>query len=352
MKVALYFTRWVSPPFGGWFSYTVHTALALRAAGIECDVICLRKRRDKTFDLGFGVDVEFLDPAADETVDRLKTYDVLHGAFVAFEKDNPNSIDAVIAAERPGVITIHDPTEVKPKDKLLRLLVGGKIPGLKKLVAIRPVMKTLLAGNTGGRYRVSYIPHPYAFQSPVTEAEEKQNVAVATSRVDFDKNTHLLLQAKPAVCEIEYWTGGVNRIYAYHKLRQHGWPVPGYKGKFGRDPLDLLNVYGRAKALIDMSSISGDGGGTQYTFLEAIDHECVMVLNSAWAKRNDKHDVLRPGVDYIACTTPEDIAFQLDLVCKNEDYRQTFVQNARAQVHHHDAASVGVQYRELYLSLS
>jgi hypothetical protein len=34
--------------------------------------------------------------------------------------------------------------------------------------------------------------------------------------------------------------------------------------------------------MVDMSSIKGDGGGTQYTFLEAIYMGCVLVLNSKW----------------------------------------------------------------------
>ena len=34
-----------------------------------------------------------------------------------------------------------------------------------------------------------------------------------------------------------------------------------------------------------MSIIKGDGGGTQYTFLEAIYHDCALILHEEWVKQ-------------------------------------------------------------------
>jgi len=34
--------------------------------------------------------------------------------------------------------------------------------------------------------------------------------------------------------------------------------------------------------VVDLSSIKGDGGGTQYTFYEAIHFDCVLILNKKW----------------------------------------------------------------------
>ena len=46
--------------------------------------------------------------------------------------------------------------------------------------------------------------------------------------------------------------------------------------------------------VIDMSIIVGDGGGTQYTFLEAIYHECVLILHKDWV---EKGDLFKNGVN-------------------------------------------------------
>ena len=39
------------------------------------------------------------------------------------------------------------------------------------------------------------------------------------------------------------------------------------------------------KFVIDLSLIKNDGGGTQYTFLEAIYNDCVLVLHNDWINK-------------------------------------------------------------------
>ena len=39
-----------------------------------------------------------------------------------------------------------------------------------------------------------------------------------------------------------------------------------------------------ADYMIDLSVIKGDGGGTQYSFLEAIHQDCVLILHNEWIK--------------------------------------------------------------------
>ena len=36
-----------------------------------------------------------------------------------------------------------------------------------------------------------------------------------------------------------------------------------------------------------MSIIKGDGGGTQYTFLEAIYHKCALILHHEWVSKGN-----------------------------------------------------------------
>ena len=51
-----------------------------------------------------------------------------------------------------------------------------------------------------------------------------------------------------------------------------------YEGK------DLLN---NCMFVVDMSIIKGDGGGTQYTFLEAIYHDCALILHKEWVEQGN-----------------------------------------------------------------
>ena len=55
-----------------------------------------------------------------------------------------------------------------------------------------------------------------------------------------------------------------------------------YQGTFKKDFSDLNNVLSDAKYMIDLSAIHNDGGGSQYTFLEAIYQGAALVLNEKW----------------------------------------------------------------------
>ena len=63
-----------------------------------------------------------------------------------------------------------------------------------------------------------------------------------------------------------------------------------WKGKFPKTlPIqyngkDILN---NCKFIVDMSIIKGDGGGTQYTFLEAIYHKCALILHHEWVSKGN-----------------------------------------------------------------
>ena len=54
-----------------------------------------------------------------------------------------------------------------------------------------------------------------------------------------------------------------------------------------------------------MSIIKGDGGGTQYTFLEAIHHDCILVLHNDWI---NKGELFISGHNCIGVSTAEELA--------------------------------------------
>ena len=74
--------------------------------------------------------------------------------------------------------------------------------------------------------------------------------------------------------------GAENRLYVHHKLAQLNFKDY-WKGKFQKDPLlydDKDSILKVVNYMIDMSTIKNDGGGTQYTFLEAIYNDCVLIF--------------------------------------------------------------------------
>ena len=83
--------------------------------------------------------------------------------------------------------------------------------------------------------------------------------------------------------------GAENRLYVHHKLKDMNFEEY-WKGKYPKNlPMkyedkDLLD---NCAFVVDMSIIVGDGGGTQYTFLEAIYHNCALILHKDWVEKGD-----------------------------------------------------------------
>ena len=97
---------------------------------------------------------------------------------------------------------------------------------------------------------------------------------------DFDKNTDVICKANNLGAGIEIY-GYKNHIYYFHKLKELGFDNY-YKGYYSKNIKDISKLYAETNYLIDMSTIKKDGGGTQYTFLEAEYHNCALILHKDW----------------------------------------------------------------------
>jgi hypothetical protein len=188
--------------------------------------------------------------------------------ITAIDKKFYEYLDKIPAA----TIVIHDPTELK--DPVLDALKSGRF----RVITIRKTVHDLLKKQ----YKINnkFLLHPFA-PFKVNSKTPKSN-SISISRVDFDKHTDIIIDANDNNRNIktDIW-GAQNDLYAYHKLRDTNYKKY-YKGKFGKSFEDLANLLEPAKFIVDMSAIKGDGGGSQYTFLEAIHFGCVLILNSKW----------------------------------------------------------------------
>jgi hypothetical protein len=112
-------------------------------------------------------------------------------------------------------------------------------------------------------------------------------LACSISRIDFDKHIELIADANNLLHEHGQRVaiyGMENRLYTHHKLeaRSPNWRE-NYRGKFPTDSVWAgVKVARRYKQVVDMSVIVGDGGGTEYTHLEALDAGCGLILHSDW----------------------------------------------------------------------
>ena len=81
-----------------------------------------------------------------------------------------------------------------------------------------------------------------------------------------------------------------------------------WKGKFPKNlspTYEDCSILKDAKYMIDMSIIKGDGGGTQYTFLEAIHQDTVLILHLDWINAGT---TFKSGYNCIGVSSSEELA--------------------------------------------
>ena len=285
------------PVYGGWVTFTAHLSHKLNAP------IYKIAGRNETFDRDYGYECKYRNQSVGEII-KLKNI-----VITAVDKHYWEYLHLFPPETE---IIIHDPTECK-KSKNLNPLVQSTDHNDKpllehfKVITIRESVQEYLMNQFS--IQSQFMPHPF-FSYKIPKIEGLGHKCVSIARIDFDKNTDIILKANQLLENKSnhiYLFGAENRLYVHHKLKelniQEYW-----KGKF---PKNLSPVYdGKsilkdAKYMIDMSIIKGDGGGTQYTFLEAIYHDCVLVLHSDWI---NKGELFISGVNCIGVSTSEELA--------------------------------------------
>ena len=267
------------PIYGGWVTFTSHMAHKY-----DCDLYKVGKRSEKNKrDYGYGVGYQNL-----RIDDILKQENIL---ITAVDKHYWRYLDLFPKGTK---VVIHDPTELKGKENKLRELLDNF-----EVITIRESVKDFLLEKFNKES--IFLPHPFfEYKKDIgAEAEKKCDYySLCISRIDFDKNIDILLRANKLLDDQKkiYLFGAENRLYVHHKLKDMDFD----KYWMGKYPKNLPLVYEDRDLLdncafvVDMSIIVGDGGGTQYTFLEAIYHECVLILHKDWV---EKGDLFKNGVN-------------------------------------------------------
>lgn len=259
--------------YGGWVSFTFHLAKLLGERQVF--KVAPSTRGGSVF---YGDVVYKNFPAS---------------AFRAFKNPVITAVDKAhykyLESIGNATLVIHDPTELS--DEVLAFARRNNV------ITIRATMHHML--NAMGIDN-TFLKHPFY---KYKRAAGNNNTNRSMSRVDFDKNTHIICQANLKGAGIEIH-GYKNHIYYFHKLRPLGFDAY-YKGAYPKDLGTISALYAGTKFLVDLSVIKKDGGGTQYTFLEAEHHNASLILHRDWC--NAKHSEYTDGVNCYAVATADEL---------------------------------------------
>lgn len=258
------------PAYGGWVTYTAHLYHLLKNNGhlVQLLKVSPSNKTEQVYrDFGYGIKYRNV------SVDFLKKSQLLH--VTALDKNHY----AIIPSINHAVVTVHDPNELKSKE------MQEFTKDNDKIITIRPSTKKLLPLST-------LTIHPYISQCSgdnVPWGERK--IAVTLSRMDFDKKTHDILTANRMLDEknkIEL-RGAEVRCYTFRKLMpnfeefvQDSHRTKQNKMCFPKTMNAATELASQYKYMVDLSTIKNDGGGSQYTFLEAWDAGSIPVLHNDW----------------------------------------------------------------------
>ena len=289
------------PRYGGWITFTAHLSLLKKYPIFKIT----KKGEKKHRPFGYSTDYRNIN------IEELKSMDNI--IISAIDKNFYQYLEHI----EDATIVIHDPTELKPA--LLAHLERFNI------ITIRESVQHFLMDCFG--ISSVFIPHPfYCFPREPCPKDG----AISISRIDYDKHTDIILKPNEGVEKPILIYGAVNDLYVYHKLKDLDFKHY-YKGSFPKCFEKLKTLLEPMRYCIDMSVIKKDGGGSQYTFLEAIYCDCILVINKKWVDNMPTEFV--DGINCIVVKDHYDLIYKL--TCFNKEYFDMITMNARLMLDKH-----------------
>jgi len=238
--------------YGGWVSFSAHLSLIT-----EKNIFKVSPTGRGSGEYGYGVFYKNVTEGLSSVLENK--------VILAIDKNHRTMLNNF----KNSIVVIHDPTEID--DGVLDFLKKSK-----KVITIRKSVSDFLLKH---KIDTEFIPHPF-YQYEKSEVKRIGN-AVALSRIDFDKGTHTIVEANNIGANIRIY-GSKNPFYYYHKLKDLGFDQY-YYGEYKKTFNDSRKLYGGFDKLVDLSVIKNDGGGTQYTFLEADYWNQTIIVHKKWA---------------------------------------------------------------------
>jgi hypothetical protein len=332
---------------GGSTSFTVHLFKAFKDAGITPNLYKVRANSEH-FERPFSgyKGVKYRNVSAEEA---LKLLTLQPGLMTAAEHSKkmafaPDIIQRMLKKGMRAVV--HDPNEFKVYDYL------NKKKRKFKPFCIRPTMHSFFP-------EAIFIPHPYVREfslGHMTAHEHRPHLAVSVARVTFVKRTAWILEMN-RLMEHErnhvILRGAENRLYTRHVLSKK-YPEyisgsSGYPMTWGASARECE----RGVFACDFTYFPDDGGGSQYSFMEAWDAGTVNIIAKDWLRYPGEmfaHPTNRAKGNCIAVDGPEQAADWLKLYRQSRRWRDDALEIAERGKRHvkieHDPVKIAERYWE------
>ena len=223
-----------------------------------------------------------------------------------------------------GILVIHDHRDIS--DKIVPHL------GVWKLVTIRRTVQNYLENKYGLPSLFLYHPF-YPYPITVISNPYERKGAVSISRISFEKNIDVIIRANKILQDQQYQPiklyGCPSRMYVHLHLGGYNSDFNKYYcGVFDKSFSTLSSILAQAKFVIDLSVLKYDGGGTQYTFLEAIHNGCALILHRKWLENdyvNPDYCDFKEGYNCLAADNENELAH----IIKKDPDTSKIVENAK-----------------------
>lgn len=274
------------PKYGGWVTYTAHLALSIKKHQGYA-TICKEGKSGGVKEFSHG-----LHYYPKDTADLISNS--RNSVITAVDKHHVETACQMISYG--ARLVIHDPNEFHPA--IMDAVKKKRTPVITIRDSVKKVLSSIGVEST-------FVPHP--FISQYSGEPKKTYNAVAFSRIDFDKKTEIIVEANkllpPEKRIILY--GAMNRMYAFLKLNpiDANWEK-NYAGTFPKTADSAEKIAAKSRFTIDLSVIKNDGGGTQYTFLEAFAQKSHLIIHRKWLMPNG---VLKDGINCTAVESAEEL---------------------------------------------
>ena len=328
--------------FGGGVTFTTHLFHGLQECREDVEVIRITKRTENT-QRNMGNEVPYRNVCEEDVLN-------LEQSVLITASDKWHRELTIKLLARGAKIVIHDPTELRNPE--FRSIVDPK-----QVIVIRKSMLEHMPEAT-------YIPHPYLSLAVATGESFKMDKdwsgrkhhAINIARLDFDKNSHWLFEANRKLPEEKQVIirGCENRMYTktkilpkYPEYVQDSKRPKDQRAFFTRELRGAVNLCKQARYMTDFSVIHGDGGGTQYTFLEAMDAGTICLIHKDWIRPHDS--MVDEGEAQNCISFPDHEKLVNFLNGKIDmDLSRFICTNAKKLLEEHDALKIAKEYqREL-----
>lgn len=263
--------------YGGCTTFTAHLLHLLNIKS----VICLTDAFEKDIgDFGYGICYQKRPIAFLDSIKRKRM-------FIADMYQNFHLLEKL--KNKDITIVVHDACEIfKENEHYLKNW---------KIIVIRKTVKDYLKSKYDIISKFVYHPfYPYKRilkdydennSNDNYKTEEEEEAGVSISRIEYHKNTDIILKANKKLKKPIKIYGLTNPQYVSSKLNKLDFNKY-YQGIFEKSFSSISNILSKSKFMVDLSQLPNDGGGTQYTFLEAIYNNSAIILNRKWIENIDK----------------------------------------------------------------